>query len=198
METFTPSETREKRNVEKPLSFVGRFEKYVFDLATGEDINKIKAIINNIETSQGKITSAINSAIIFNDWTKQHLLAVEKAVRQLQEIITNLATTLKSRIDSIDTTPRMILNVASITTTTNAFININNIASTLEQEIQRLANSIEQSINGNLNIDTISPNALYSSIKNHESKLKSTEKFLWQEKSDMVKIYKNATKQDRN
>ena len=192
IETFTPSERRGKRSFEKPLSFVGQFEKDVFDLATGEDIRKLRAMINNIGNTQGAITSAMNSAIIFDDWHKKHLLAVEEAVRQMQQIIKNLSRSLKTRIDDIDTTPRIIINMASITTTTSAFININNIASTLEQEIQRLANSIEQSINGNLNIDTISPNTLYASIKNHENKLKSTEEFLWKGKSDIVKIYENA------
>ena len=193
MDTFTISQNRRKRE-DTPLSFVGKFESWLFDMATGDDIRYINRAINQIERSQGTITSTLNQVVIFNDWTKKHLTSVESAVRQLQNIITNLGQTLKNKMLAINTenNPKFILNIASVTMTTNAFLSINNIATTLEHEIQRLANSIEQSIIGNLNTDTIAPNKLFKSITEHKINLKPTERFLWQEKEDIIKIYKHA------
>ena len=193
METFTSSENRKRRSIPQ-LSFVGNFEKWAFDMATGEDLRQVQSAINQIENAQETITSTLSDVVILNDWTKEHLLNVDAAVRELQGIIINLGTSIETKINQIglENNAKYLINIAATSITSTAFLNINNICITLENEIQRLSNSIEESINGNLNIDTIAPNDIFTSIKKHTPKLKANERFLWQEKEDIIKIYKHA------
>ena len=192
-----PPKTVDKRSTDEPgiFDFIGEWEKDTFNMATQNDIQTLREGIDQLELSESTLKSALNQSVVYSDWTKTRVIAIETAVKQLQTIAVSIGTKLRNEIDikKQDINPKLITNIAEVTITSTTFISINNVCTDLENEIQRISNIIQNSINGHLNTDAITPLTLYEALEDFKTRVfAQTEKLLWKTDDHIINIYKEA------